>query len=100
MRSWLSCIFFDGQMSQKLNTIHTFVSGCSAGHLELRLAKKIHTFALGCSAGPLKIHVAGPTLSKVRIGAQIQPGGQIQPGNSNPASAKTSQEQPGAARSS
>ena len=55
--------------------MHTFVSGCSAGHLELRLAKKIYTFALGCSAGPLKIHLAGPTLSKVRIEAQIQPGG-------------------------
>ena len=51
--------------------MHTFASGCSAGHLEVRLAKTIHTFALGCSAGPFKIHLAGPTLSKVRIGAQV-----------------------------
>ena len=55
-------------MSQELNTIHTFVSGCSAGHLELRLAKKIHTFALGCSR-------------QEQLGA-----------------ARSSQEQPGAAR--
>ena len=71
MRSWLSCILFDGQMSQEQKTMHTFASGRSAGHLEVRLAKTIHTFALGCSAGPFKIHLAGPTLSKVRIGAQV-----------------------------
>ena len=87
-------------MSQGLNTIHTFVLGCPAGPLEVSLAKKIHTFVLGCSPGPLKIHLAGPTLLKVRMGAQIQPGGQIQPGSSHPACARSSQEQPGAARSS
>ena len=64
-------------MSQGLNRIHTFVLGCSAELLEIRLANAVCTFVLGCSAEPLKMQLAGQTFVwkfKASLEAQIQPG--------------------------